>query len=100
MKSAEKNEIFSKEEWKILVNELSLPPRQSEIIQHLFSGQSDKQIAGKLGIAIPTVRTHLGRLFLKFNLQDRNQLVLYVLRRFRDKCKNGNGCPRWLALHA
>ena len=56
-------EIFSKNEWTELVNELSLSPRQAEVIQCLFEGHSDKQITNDLQIAVPTVRTHLNRLF-------------------------------------
>lgn len=102
MNSATDTEIFSEKEWKILVNELSLSPRQSEVIQHLFSGRSDKQISRELEIAVPTVRTHLTRLFSKFDLQDRNELILHVFCHFRKGCRtngNGNGCPLWLSHH-
>ncbi|MFA5291592.1 MAG: helix-turn-helix transcriptional regulator [Phycisphaerae bacterium] len=76
-------QIFDEKEWEKLVEELSLPPRQSQIIQHLFQGKSDKQIAQDMGIALPTVRTHLGRLFEKFNTQDRSELILYIINYFR-----------------
>lgn len=92
--------IFSEKEWDILANELSLSPRQTEIIQHLFSGLSDKQISRELEIAVPTVRTHLARLFSRFDLQDRSELILHVVRHFRKTCRtNGNRCPRWLSHH-
>jgi DNA-binding CsgD family transcriptional regulator len=85
--------IFDKEEWIRLGDELSLSPRQNEIVQHLFLGQSDKQIAQTLGIAQPTVRTHLGRLFAKFNVQDRHELILLVFHHFRSGCR-AIDCPR------
>lgn len=100
MDSATDAEIFSEKEWGVLVKELSLSPRQSEVIKHLFSGRSDKQISKVLGIAVPTVRTHLSRLFSRFNLQDRNELILHVFCHFRKGCRtngNGNGCHRWLS---
>lgn len=75
--------IFDEKEWEVLAEELSLSPRQNQIVQHLFHGKSDKQIAKEIGIALPTVRTHLGRLFTKFNIQDRNELILYVIGYFR-----------------
>ena len=75
--------IFNEKEWEVLAEELSLSPRQYQIVQHLFHGKSDKQIAKEVGIALPTVRTHLGRLFAKFNIQDRNELILYVISHFR-----------------
>jgi len=79
--------IFSESEWLEIVNELSLPPRQAEVIKLLFVGHSDKQIALELQISVPTVRTHLSRLFSRFDVQDRTELVLYVFRYFREGCQ-------------
>ena len=81
------NEIFSQSEWSELVNELRLSARQAEVIKLLFSGHSDKQIAMELQISVPTVRTHLSRLFLRFDVQDRTELVVYVFRHFRKGCR-------------
>ncbi len=93
-------EIFSESEWAILFDELSLSPRQREVIQCLFFGLSDKQIAMKLKIAITTVRIHLTRLFSRFDVHDRNELILYVVHHFRKECRsNGNGCANWLKRH-
>ncbi|MBW8041073.1 MAG: response regulator transcription factor [Planctomycetes bacterium] len=75
--------VFTESEWLDIVNELSLPPRQAEVVKYLFLGHSDKQIARELQISVPTVRTHLSRLFSRFDVQDRTELVLYVVRRFR-----------------
>ena len=60
-------EIFTEGEWLELVNELSLPPRQAEVIKCLFLAHSDKQIATELEISVPTVRTHLSRIFSRFS---------------------------------
>ena len=76
-------EIFSESEWMELVNELSLSPRQAQVVKCLFLGHSDKQIALDLQMAMPTVRTHISRLFSRFDVQDRTELVLYVFRHFR-----------------
>ncbi|MDD5133987.1 MAG: LuxR C-terminal-related transcriptional regulator [Phycisphaerae bacterium] len=84
--------IFDRDEWEILIEELALSPRQSQIVRHLFLGQSDKQIAQAMELALPTVRTHLGRIFAKFNVQDRHELILYVFHHFRSACRSVN-CP-------
>jgi len=84
--------IFDREEWESLVEELALSPRQSDIVRHLFLGQSDKQLAQTMKLALPTVRTHLGRLFTKFNVQDRHELILYVFNHFRIACRTVD-CP-------
>jgi DNA-binding CsgD family transcriptional regulator len=75
--------IFSENEWAQLIADLSLSPQQAKIVRHLFSSLSDKQIAAEMGIAAASVRTHLRRLFLKFGLQDRLELILYVFYVFR-----------------
>ena len=84
-------EIFAESDWLEIVNGLSLSPRQAEVIDCLFHGYSDKQIGTKLKISLPTVRTHLSRLFLKFKVQDRVELILYVLR-YISKNSGKNGC--------
>ncbi len=89
-KTQQANLIFTEEEWKYLVNELSLSPRQSEVVSCLLSGNSDKQIARKLKISLPTVRTHMTRLFLKYNVQDRSELILYVFGEFRKNCDSNH----------
>jgi len=91
MTLASEMEIFTESEWAELVNELRLSPRQAEVIRYLFLGHSDKQIATGLQISLPTVRTHLSRLFSRFDVQDRTELVLYVFRYFR-KNSGANGC--------
>lgn len=84
--------VFTKTEWVNLTNHLGLSPKQAEIARQLLEGSSDKQIAQKLDIAIPTVRTYMGRMFVKLDVQDRNELIVNIFRQFRTGCK---GCPRW-----
>jgi DNA-binding NarL/FixJ family response regulator len=58
-----RDSIFTASQWLTIHERLGLPPRQRQVIEQLFQGHSDKQIAEGLGIAIPTVRTHLQRLY-------------------------------------
>jgi len=78
--------LFSESEWMELVKELSLSPRQAQVVRRLFLGHSEKQIALDLQMSMPTVRTHLSRLFSRFDVQNRTELALYVLRRFHHEC--------------
>lgn len=96
---SEEMRIFDKREWKTIIEELDLSPRQSEIVQLLFFGKSDKQISKELNVAVATVRTHLGRLFSKYKVQDRTELILYIVHHFRGGCRNNN-CPRRQAHQA
>jgi DNA-binding CsgD family transcriptional regulator len=89
-------EIFTEKEWGVILDELSLSPRQKEVIRHIFSSLSDKQIAMKLNITVPTVRTHISRLFSRFHIQDRGELILRVFQQFRHGCQSSqNECQRW-----
>ena len=84
--------IFSESEWIELISDLSLPPRQAEVVKHLLLGQSDKQIAIAMRISVAAVRAHLSRLFYKFDLQDRTELILYIFTHFRQRYQP-NECP-------
>jgi len=84
--------IFSDSEWAELVSDLSISLRQAEVIKHLLSGLSDKQVALEMQISVAGVRAHLSQLFSKFDLQDRHELVLYMFSHFRERCR-ANGCP-------
>jgi DNA-binding NarL/FixJ family response regulator len=75
--------LFSKEEWAELKESLSLSPQQARIASYLISGLSDKQIAARMRIAVPTVRTYLHRLFEKYHVQDRHGLIIYIFSQFR-----------------
>jgi len=74
--------IFSEVQWERLEDRLSLPRRQRQVIRQLFEGRSDKQIADAIGVALPTVRSHLRRIYGKFDVQDRTELILFIVREF------------------
>lgn len=76
------NAIFTDEQWEMILNRLELPNRQRQVVRHLFEGRSDKQIAQAIGIALPTVRSHLRRIYSRFDVQDRTELVLYIVRQY------------------
>ena len=76
--------IFTDDEWDDLAESLSLSPRQFEVIRHLFDGASDQQIADRMSLQLPTVRSHLARMFTKYDADDRVELILHVFRSFRE----------------
>lgn len=79
-------DLFSDTEWSTLAIGLSLSPRQAQIVQNILDGMSDRQVASDLGISVPTVRTHLSRLFGRLDVQNRLELALCVFREFRASC--------------
>jgi DNA-binding NarL/FixJ family response regulator len=86
------NQMFSRHEWEQLVSELALSPRQAQVAECVLGGLSDKQIAQRLGIRVPTIRTYLARLFENLHAADRIELVLQIVRHFRKKC-DPKCCP-------
>jgi DNA-binding NarL/FixJ family response regulator len=57
-----------------------LSPREVQILQHIASGSSTKEVARDLGISSHTVKTHLERIFDKLGANDRAQAVAIALR--------------------
>lgn len=53
------------------------PPtrRRVEILESIGRGQSDEEIAGELGISARTVETHVRRLFERYEVHSRSQLI-------------------------
>lgn len=52
-----------------------LSPRQAQIVSLIASGCSTKEIASCLGMSPHTVQCHVDRLFLRYDLHSRAQLV-------------------------
>lgn len=57
----------------------ALSPREREVAQAVARGLTDKQIARELGLAVPSVRTYLQRLFQKTGCARRSALAAWGL---------------------
>jgi len=53
-----------------------LSPREREILKWVAAGKTNPDIATILGIGMPTVATHLKRIFAKLSVHDRVSAVL------------------------
>jgi len=58
----------------------SLTGRELEVLRLIAQGLSNKQIAEKLFISEPTVRTHVSNILRKLHLESRTQAALLALR--------------------
>ena len=54
---------------------LGLSPRECEILERLTSGESNKEMARRLGISPNTVKTHIARVYEKLEVQNRVQAI-------------------------
>ena len=87
------DEVFTPQEWREVLSQLALSPRQAGIVRLLFHGYCDKQIARRLGVKETTLRTHMGRLCEKLETTGRVEIILAVFKQFRSGC-DMDACPR------
>jgi two-component system, NarL family, nitrate/nitrite response regulator NarL len=66
-------------------------PRETEILQHLTAGCSNKTIARRLGIAEATVKVHLKGLLRRIRVANRTQAAIWAMN-------NGIGAPRSMGM--
>lgn len=71
--------------WNELTNDLNLSPQMKRIAFHILLGWDDKKIAKELGIAVATVRAHLGRLYSALSVDDRSGVMIFFLCRMRER---------------
>lgn len=57
-----------------------LTKREKEIVALVGKGYKNKEIARKLFVSEPTVKTHLHRIFQKLDVRNRPQLITYALK--------------------
>jgi DNA-binding NarL/FixJ family response regulator len=58
-----------------------LTPRESEVLEQIVSGKSNKEIATELAISEATVKTHINTLLSKLGVTDRTQAATAAIRR-------------------
>jgi DNA-binding NarL/FixJ family response regulator len=56
----------------------SLTPREREVLIEIAHGLSNQEIAGKLFISLPTVKTHVAHILTKTGSRDRVQAVVFA----------------------
>lgn len=72
-----------------------LAPRERDIVLLLSKGMTNREIAAALHVSEGTVKTHLGRVMVKWSVRDRLQVVLRAIGRLHvtpaDPCDSGDG---------
>jgi two-component system NarL family response regulator len=64
-----------------LASRVGLSPREVDVLELIADGRRNKEIADVLGITQETVQTHIKRLFVKLNVNDRTAAVTVALSR-------------------
>ena len=57
------------------VEELGITNREYEVLQHIYSGLSNKEIGDKLFLSESTIKTHVSNLLVKLNAKRRTQAL-------------------------
>jgi len=63
---------------------LNLTPRESEALQFLVQGMSNKEIAYEMGVAVVTVKLHVQNIQGKTGTKNRTHLAVTYLK-FKEK---------------
>lgn len=58
----------------------NLSPREIEVLQLIAEGNTNKQIASRLGIAEVTTKNHITSIILKLDAYNRTHAVVLALR--------------------
>lgn len=62
----------------------ALTVREQEVLQHILSGKSNKDIAATLFISENTVKTHAHNIFSKYDVSSRTELISTILKNQSD----------------
>jgi DNA-binding CsgD family transcriptional regulator len=57
-----------------------LTARENEVLQHILSGESNKEISASLNITENTVKTHARNIFSKYDVSSRTELISTLLK--------------------
>lgn len=58
----------------------ALSPRELEVLQHIVSGKSNKEIAAVLGLSVNTVSVHRANIMDVLGIHNTAELVVYAIR--------------------
>ena len=79
---------LTEKEWQRARDRLKLTKQQAKVAALVLRAAGDKKVAYELGLGLPTVRTHLHRIYEKAAVQDRAELIVRIINIARGKEKN------------
>jgi DNA-binding NarL/FixJ family response regulator len=60
--------------------ESPLTKRESQVLQHVAMGLSNREIGKSLGISVETVKEHVQNILRKLDVNDRTQAAVWALK--------------------
>lgn len=70
--------LITQAEIEALSTSASISPREQEVLRLISLGCSNREIARKLSISESTVKTHVGNIYTKLNVNSRIQAITYA----------------------
>ncbi len=77
--------IFSNKEWDELLGDLNLSSRALELIRGIFDDQTEEGIAYDLRISVHTVHSYIIRVYQRFGVSSREQLLVYIFGQYLER---------------
>ena len=77
--------IFSNKEWDELGCDLKLSPRALQLVRGIFDDQTEGAIAYDLRISVHTVHSYLIRIYQRFGVCSREELLVYVFGHYLEQ---------------
>jgi len=69
---------ISRAEIEALSASASISPREQEVLRLINAGYSNREMASRLSISESTVKTHVGNIYIKLNVNSRIQAITYA----------------------
>ncbi|HCN83532.1 MAG TPA: hypothetical protein DIT07_07890 [Sphingobacteriaceae bacterium] len=64
----------------LFIQQYGITARESEIVQEIYKGKTNQEIADKLFVTVQTIKDHTSRIYLKTNMKNRAQLTSFLRR--------------------
>ncbi|MCH7841016.1 MAG: helix-turn-helix transcriptional regulator [Planctomycetes bacterium] len=86
--------------WLWISAAFNLTRRERQVVQGLFEGDTEADVAHRMGISVHTAHTYLTRVFRKLGVRNRTALLLRVFSQYLafGSHRSGDGAERWSAL--
>jgi two-component system, NarL family, response regulator LiaR len=74
-RNAQKSGVISQKSFSLPAADISISPREFEVLQRIACGYSNQEIADQLNVSLSTVKTHSSNIFAKLDVKRRTQAV-------------------------
>jgi DNA-binding CsgD family transcriptional regulator len=76
----DQEEDVSNTSFDLFIRKYGITSRESEIVQEIYKGKTNQEIADKLFVTVQTIKDHTVRIYLKTNVKNRAQLMSFLRR--------------------